>query len=357
MSLINKMLQDLDARGGAPAGKLQQEELKAVPAAERDTRRLLVLAAASAALVALAAGGWFGWRYWQGRAAPPLGPVPKVNVTPPEFVRSPVPAPSAAAVVAAAEVVAPAHPDPSAAERPPAPAQEAPRAPLAAAPTGELAATVSGGRRQRERRQAVPASAGVLAPGRELGPTQLAENTYRRALLALSEGRLSEAFNELDRALEIDPRNDAARQTYISLLLENRRPDDAIRQLRLALDIDPHQPGLAMLLARMQLERGGPALDTLMRALPGAGNNADYQALLAGVLQREQRNGEAAEHYQQALHLQPGNSVWWMGLGISLQAEKRLPESRAAFEQARATGGLSPELQTFVERKLTQLAR
>jgi predicted Zn-dependent protease len=37
------------------------------------------------------------------------------------------------------------------------------------------------------------------------------------------------------QAVELDPRNEAARQTYVSLLLENRRTDDAIRQLRLAL--------------------------------------------------------------------------------------------------------------------------
>lgn len=192
---------------------------------------------------------------------------------------------------------------------------------------------------------------------RELGPAQLAENSYRRALAALQEGRISEAVAGLERTLEIEPRHEAARQTLVTLLLENKRPDDAMRQLRQALALDPAQPALAMVLARLQLERGGPALDTLMHTLPNAVGNADYQGLLAGVLQREQRHAEAVQHYQAALKLAPQNAVWWMGLGISQQAGQHLPEARDAYQRAKAAGSLTPELQAFVERKLEQLAR
>lgn len=185
----------------------------------------------------------------------------------------------------------------------------------------------------------------------------MAENTYRRGLVALQEGRINAALTDLERALEIDPRNEAARQTYISLLLENKRNDDAVRQLRLALGLDPRQPGLAMILARLQLEKGGPALQTLLTTLPYVGNNAEYHAFLAGVLQREQRHGEAAQHYRDALQLAPQNGVWWMGLGISLQADNHLAEAREAFRRARGATGLSAELLAFIDRKIESLSR
>jgi MSHA biogenesis protein MshN len=114
-----------------------------------------------------------------------------------------------------------------------------------------------------------------------------------------------------------------------------------------------------MLLARLQIERGGSGIDTLTRTLPYAGKGevtADYHAFLAGALQREQRHREAAEQYQAALR-GAGNGVWWMGLGMSLQAEKRNAEALEAFQRARASGTLSPELLAFVERRLQQLAR
>jgi MSHA biogenesis protein MshN len=157
--------------------------------------------------------------------------------------------------------------------------------------------------------------------------------------------------------LQIEPKHDAARQTLVGLLIEARRSDEAMRQLQLGLTLDPRQPALAMLLARLQIEHGESGIETLARTLPYAAGNGEYQALLAGALQRQQRHREAAEQYQVALRMQPQNPVWWMGLGISLQAEKRNAEALDAFRKAKASGTLSPELQAFVERKLGQLGR
>jgi MSHA biogenesis protein MshN len=41
-----------------------------------------------------------------------------------------------------------------------------------------------------------------------------------------------------------------------------------------------------------------------------------------------------------------------MGLGISLEAEGRSAEARDAFQRARASNSLSPELDRFVEQKI-----
>jgi MSHA biogenesis protein MshN len=232
-------------------------------------------------------------------------------------------------------------------------AQEEKAAPVAKSKSARLAAVA-------EKAAAVPKKTRAAAPvveGREETPGQRAEGAYRGGLANLQEGRIGEAIASLQKALQIDPRHDAARQTLVGLLIESKRGDEAMRQLQLGLTFDPRQPALAMLLARLQIERGESGIETLTRTLPYAAGNGEYQALLAGALQRQQRHREAAEQYQAALRTQPHNAVWWMGLGISLQAEKRNAEALDAFQKAKATGSLSPDLQGFVERKLGQLGR
>ncbi|MDM5180310.1 tetratricopeptide repeat protein [Massilia sp. DJPM01] len=376
MSLINKMLQDLDKRGspgtdGAPA------DIRPVGRGERAVPLPLVMGALAGVLI-LGAGAAIGWRFLHQQPVAPLAvpsaSVAQVVISPPEQLPMPeavqvpqvatvatTPPPQQLAAVvekakpaarqdelaqvaAVAEKVAPrakpvAHKDAT----PGAPPREANAAPVKDKP-------------------AVPAAHAktvALAPqeGRQALGGQGAEGAYRRALAALQEGRVTEAVAQLEQALGIDARHEAARQTLVGILIEQRRSDEAMRLLQAGLALDARQPAMAMLLARMQIDSGASGVGTLMASLPAAVGNGEYHGFLAGALQRERRHQEAVEQYQAALRGTPDNSVWWMGLGISLEAEQRLPEALAAFQRARAAGNLAPELQGFVERKVGALGR
>jgi MSHA biogenesis protein MshN len=52
------------------------------------------------------------------------------------------------------------------------------------------------------------------------------------------------------------------------------------------------------------------------------------------------------------LRLNPQNGIWWMGLGISLEAQQRRDDAMVAFQRAKASGSLSGELPAFVDKKL-----
>jgi len=373
MSLINKMLQDIDARAGQPGAAPLPDDVRPVLAPEpRAPWRRAALG--GGVLLAVAAVGALGWRMMDT----PATPVMAVADAP---APAPAPARASSAVVvampAAAPVqvadVAPAAPLPPAEEQSaPAPPGPAPRQPVDAREISAKQATAKPAAAKPAPAEpapvkptaakpvaAKPAAAKLAATGggRTEVAAQRAEGAYRRALAVLEDGRVTEAIAALQAGLALDPRHEPSRQTLVGLLIEARRPDEAMRQLQAALALDPRQPSMAMLLARLQVERGGPALETLMRTLPYAAGNGGYHAFLAGVLQRDGRQHEAAEHYQTALRSAPQNGVWWMGLGISLQAELRDAEAAAAFQQAQASGSLSAELQAFVERRLRQLGR
>ncbi|MGK5039980.1 tetratricopeptide repeat protein [Janthinobacterium sp. GB1R12] len=359
MSLINKMLQDLDARG-TPEGRGDAAGIRSVPERERGVSRALVIGGA-AGLTAVAIA--LGWVYLKRPPVPPVlvnvasNPVPvpvPMPVPVPVVPIAPMPVPVVTAR-AAAVVVAEPKPAFQAVETvAPARVRDAEMRRITgkpAKPAEEHVAKVAV-------RTAAPAASELLIDGKQVTAQQRVENEYRRALAQLQDGRVSDAMLALQQTLQLDPRHQGARETLVRLLLEAQRPDEAARQLQLSLALDPKQPAQAMMLARLQLDKangGAAALDTLMRSLPYAADSGEYQAFLAGVLQREQRYREASEHYQLALQAAPDNSVWWMGLGIALQADNHPAQARQAYERAKGLQTLSPQLQAFVERKLVQL--
>jgi MSHA biogenesis protein MshN len=192
---------------------------------------------------------------------------------------------------------------------------------------------------------------------KESTPAQLAESAYRKALLAEQQGRRVEMVNGLEQALLHDPRHIAARLALVGELTSSGRRDDAMRIARYGLGFDPNQSVLAMALARLQVEKGElrPAIATLEQGLPGSVDRADYRAFLAALLQRDGKHKQAVEHYRVAVQGAPQNGIWWVGLGISLQADNNLSAAQDAFRKAKATNALSADMLAFVEAQLEQL--
>ncbi|BBP01379.1 tetratricopeptide repeat protein [Sulfuriferula nivalis] len=187
-----------------------------------------------------------------------------------------------------------------------------------------------------------------------LTTAQLAENSYRKAVSLMQQGRNEDSINELNQALTLDPHHHEARLTLVGLLIDAKRNTEAEHQLQQALILDPAQSDTTMLLARIQADRGGnaEAIKTLQRGLPNAENQADYQALLATLLDRTGQHKAAVEHYLAALRYAPQSGTWWMGLGIALQADGQADKARTAFLRARATNSLNSELSAYVDQQL-----
>jgi MSHA biogenesis protein MshN len=280
---------------------------------------------------------------------------PIAAVAPGSIAIAPVP-PASARIPAAVAAVAP---EPAPAPISPAPVSELAPAPVPPAPARMATATKGKARTEPATQKmsdfGIPAN--VTKQVKQLTPQQRAENEYRRATGLIQQARIAESIGALQQVLQLDPYHAVARQTLVGLLLETKRLDDAIRRLQEGVNLDRSQPALAMMLARLQVEKGRlqPAVETLQGTLPYAAERADYQAFLAALFQRQARHKEAVEHYQVALSKSPQSGIWWMGLAISLQAENRLAEARDAFGRAKAADTLSPELLAFVEQKLNQL--
>jgi MSHA biogenesis protein MshN len=255
-----------------------------------------------------------------------------------------VPEPVAASTPVPTErvVVSRAAPPPSAGSETPAPAA-ARAGPVKSAPVVAQAGAHTG-------------KAEIHKEVRQPTPRELAEIEFRKATALLHQSRMAEAQEGFQAALAAYPAHHGARQGLVGILLDARKFADAERVLADGLALSPGQTGFAMTLARLQVDRGEGALAvaTLRRGLDQSQGSADYVAFLAALLQRQGRHDEAIEQFQAALRIRPVAGVWWLGLGISLQAVNRPADAQEAYARARATN-LSPELAAFAEQRIKQL--
>ena len=394
MSLINKMLQDLDKRhAGDGGGKTLTQQLRPVKAASKNWRRISLEIGAGL----IVGAGWAGWVYYQiaprsvvtelayrSRAqSPRVAAVPQIPVAPPPAVvpATAVPAQAAAPELPPAAATAPAQLANQGTEAAgvdmlklateiATPFKEKPvgakpgsasRRAAAAAPAPRTVNHENGAPGTMAHGAAAPAEPSPGSIDKHIHPPSTpaarAENEYRKATELLNRGRVAEAIDGYKLALQQDAGHAAARQALVALLLENRRIEEAQQFLQEGLNRYPDRYTYAILLARIQVDRGDlqGAHDLLRKYAGSAANDAEYHAFDAALLQRLGRHKEAVAGYQAALRLVPGAALWWMGLGISLQADNRDADALNAFRRAKSAGGLSPAMVAFVDQRLKQL--
>lgn len=208
----------------------------------------------------------------------------------------------------------------------------------------------------------IPADVGTVPiekQARQLTSFERAENLFRLGATSLRQGHMADAESRFRAAIEEDRSHHAAQQALVGILIDAGRLEDAEAVLAESLSANPRQPKSAMILARLQIERGD--VDMAMRTLENtrtyAGTDAVYMSFMAAVLQRAGRHEDAVVQYQNALAFMPRNAIWLMGLGISLRALGRNGQALQVFDESAAIGSLEPGLQAFVDQQRAQLAR
>jgi MSHA biogenesis protein MshN len=378
MSLINKMLRDLDKRHAAsgalagPATLGMSQHAHPVPGRALASDVFWRLMAAAM----LFAVGWVAWVVWQMMPRPVVTELVYQQAKPVPVASTAISDPAPRVAVAAA---APrAEPIPAVVAAAPA-AVAAPRAAgkgsvdmlrLATELTTPIPQRRSASRSAPKAasapakvasaqpvRAAEPAGKGTIDRRANTSAKYRADQEFRRAVNLVNQGRVAEGMDGFRNALEIDPAHEAARQTLVALLLEAKRVDEAATVLQAGLTVNPDNTGFAMLLARILVERNDVpnALFVLQRHAAPPNRNPDFHAFAAALYQRLGRHKEAIDQYETALRLAPSAGVWWVGLGISFQAAEQSKEAVEAYTHAKSSGNLAPELLAFVDQRLKQL--
>lgn len=377
MSVINKMLQDLDQRSavGVDGPQSPAQAVKAVASTRRGHEwfwRIL-------AVLVLASLGWLAWVAYQVQPRPLVTPLALMVAQKP--AGKPMPAERNSESPPLVPIALAQAPKPESAETGPEPVEVKPEPvaakpqPAARAETLKLARSIETpiaepklpAQKPESRKpaaHAAPTSEPASLPSkvvldkreRSKGVNEAAEARFRRAIALLNQTRVSEAEEQLAAALEADPSHAPARQTYVALLLEQQRVARALHLLREAVDANPTQPTFSLGLARVYAEqREYPAALAVMDKAGPAAQGPEFQVLRAAVLQRLGRHAEAVTAYQVALQKSAQPGATWTGFGISLEALGRHGEASQAYHRALTAGPLPAELRDYAESRIKAL--
>lgn len=339
MSVINKMLQDLDHRQTAKVAALQKQAARTgmvsgtriADAAEGGARLHLgwlwgALSGVSVVVVGATAGAW--WYLNQ----PPLS---QVRVTPLPVSAVPV---IAAAPAPLPVVTAPLPESPASAPlliKPMVPPSQA-VAPVVAPPLATMATTTV--------KTANPVAAPVMKAPAVSVPAMVVPDPVQ------SPPRRSSALEALAQAQSLWQAGST--EAGINLL----RDAVAVMERTSLRGTPPVNSAvlasMARELARMELAEGqvSEALAMLTQLEPQLAGFADVWAIRGNAAQRLGRYPESTAAYLRALKLRPDEARWMLGAAVSLAAQGQTAAAAELAEKARLGGALSPEVAQYLRQ-------
>jgi len=188
-------------------------------------------------------------------------------------------------------------------------------------------------------------------------PEQKAELSYQNGYDHLRAQRHRQAEQSLQQALVAESGHIKARELLSGIYIKQGRWIEASELLREGLTYSPEHLTFSKLYARalMQLNQDAQAIAVLKKYAPAVKSDPNYFAILAALYQRQNQHGHAADLYARLVSVNPNKGVWWVGLGISLEATGRKQDALQAYGHARKTGNLHNEVARFTDNRLVAL--
>lgn len=346
MSVINKMLRDLDQRQASDAARavgdtvpgrgtaaLGEGALTSMPAGLPTGHHSRTLWRVLIAVLLLTTVGACAWWAMQGVTVP-MAPL-RLDLSP-RTQKPALPGTSAAiAVPAAPAQVAVSTPTPVIE----APASAPPvRAASAAVPSANaLREPVSLGLRMdtslalRRLADRSPATDRPAASAAELPKPPTANDAIERAQVLWNSGSRDAAIELLQDAVAVAERGGAS----------GNYPQG-----------NPLMLPLVRELTRLQLAqaRYGAVWDVLTRLEPQLGSAPDLWAIRGNAAQRLGRHQDSVHAYMVALQTRPNEQRWLLGAAVSLAALGQTSSAAEMAEKARAQAVVSPEVLTYLRQ-------
>ena len=177
------------------------------------------------------------------------------------------------------------------------------------------------------------------------------------ALESIKEGNDFEATVILNHLIEKFPESINARESLISLYLNQQDFERARLMIDEGLALSPRSLSLNMQKAHLLFaqEKNEAALDLLNPFHPNINKEPDFYGLKAAILEALGHNKEADMIYQFLVKIEPTNGKYWFGYALGLEHKHATIQAIAAYKQALESIDLDPEIQDYAIEKIKTL--
>ena len=165
------------------------------------------------------------------------------------------------------------------------------------------------------------------------------------------------AQQALLQVLANDPLDVSSRKQLAALYYGENQLNAARDVLQQGITLMPTNADLRLLAARVAQAMGDKqaALQSLQAITPSAVNNLDFYAMRAALAQQLGQAAEAGYSYQALTRAQPTVGRWWLGLAISQEQRSLMSDAKQAYRRALLDNQLSAASRRFAQQRIQQL--
>jgi MSHA biogenesis protein MshN len=187
------------------------------------------------------------------------------------------------------------------------------------------------------------------------------ENSTRslkqRIAKSLNNDNLDLAQSLLRQLLETEPDNIKARKKLAALLFAQGDYMQSKQLLVRGIELHPAKGDLRLMLARLYMIQKAPsqAMHILAEFQPSRDNQTEYLAYRAALAQQLKQTTLARSDYQTLTNVESDNAKWWLGLAIAEDQLGEMNMALQAYNRASSLGQLDGSVNEFIQQRITVL--
>ena len=185
-----------------------------------------------------------------------------------------------------------------------------------------------------------------------------ANSLKQRIAESLNSNDLDLAQSLLSELLLDEPDNLKARKKLASLYFAQGNYAQTKLLLMRGIALHPKQTDLKLMLARLYSvqDNAKQALQVMIDVDPNATNQTEFLAYRAALAQQLKQPEVSKADYLALSVIEPTNAKWWLGLAIARDQLGETQYAKQAYKEAYALGQLDDSVDEFIQQRISVLA-